>query len=381
MMKKHKNFIYGVGIFLVLAIGGIFIFGGIFSPKAPQLATVVCATGGGKENFLADEEINLILEQEYGIKVEHISWSNGRISDQALADDAANSYDAVFFSDERFYEQYTQANNQVYKRQKGFIALKTPIVMYSWKEVADLLVSQGIVSKRGETYYVTGMEKLLSLIDDEVKWRDIANAGSPVYSNPNAINIASVDPEKSSPGATYYGLLAAIMDSTNQSGKITEQTIERLQKYYIKSGFMGTAPIDLFNKYLMMGMGAYPVIVDYEKSLIDWAISNPSEYNKVAGRIVVLYPEPTIWNSHCIISFNDKGTIFVDALEKNQRIQEIAFEKYGFRMGLVSANTDKFLTELGEIHIEGIPQEIYSVVQGLKMDGYNQIIEGLSNTR
>lgn len=89
----------------------------------------------------------------------------------------------------------------------------------------------------------------------------------------------------------------------------------------------------------------------------------------------ILYPSPTIWNSHCIISFSDAGSRFVDALN-DKRIQEIAFNRYGFRTGVTGGQYD-----VSAIGVEGIPQNILSVVSGLKMDVYNEIIDGLKATR
>lgn len=394
-MKKGTYGVIGIAIFAILVVAGIWLLQprdmmpegtgqteGV-AGKKPGVITLTGAVGGGKENFLADEEIAQILKDEYGIVVNNVTWSNGRISDEALAADGANTYDFVFFSDQRYYEQYQTANNKTYKKEKGYIALNTPVVFYSWTAVVETLEKAGIAEKRGEVYYLTDMSKLLSYIDEQKTWREITtDTKNPIYANRNPMNIISVDPVTSSPGATYYGLLAAVMDPTNRTGTITTETLTYLQAYYKHSGFLTFTPADLFDQYLRIGMGSYPLIVDYEKSLIDWATANPEKYATVKEKIAVIYPEPTIWNSHCILSFNDNGSILVDALEGNARIQEIAFERYGFRMGLSTAyeNTSKFTTAQGEVEILGIPGEILSVVPSLRMEGYNKIVAALKKT-
>ena len=162
-------------------------------------------------------------------------------------------------------------------------------------------------------------------------------------------------------------------------GEITQdsllQTMPKLSNFYIKSGFMNNTPADLFDLYLRTGVGAKPMIVDYEKSVIDFANANPEGYAQVKDSMRILYPSPTIWNSHCIISFSDAGSRFVDALN-DKRIQEIAFNRYGFRTGVTGGQYD-----VSAIGVEGIPQNILSVVSGLKMDVYNEIIDGLKATR
>lgn len=387
-MQKRGYLVVGLVVFLALVLGGIALLGGL-SPQSREasvddgITLVTGATGGGKENFLADPEIAAILRDEYGIRVQHIAWSNGKLTDQALAEDSAHAYDFVFFSDQRYYEQYQAANNKTYRKQKGFIALNTPVVFYSWKQVAETLEKQGAVTKRGDVYYLSDMGKLLSLIERQATWQSLCDdPASPVAANRNPVNVISVDPVTSSPGATYYGLLAAVLDSGNRTGGISAETLEKLQQYYKQSGFLTFTPADLFDQYLRIGMGSYPLIVDYEKSLIDWAIANPVGYEKVRDRIVTLYPEPTIWNSHCILSFTENGSIFLDALENNARIQEIAFQRYGFRMGLSAAyeNTSAFQTAEGELTLPGIPGEILSVVPSLRMEGYDKIIAALKAT-
>ena len=59
------------------------------------------------------------------------------------------------------------------------------------------------------------------------------------------------------------------------------ETLPRLKEFYIKSGYMNNTPADLFEKYLREGQGSKPMIVDYEKSIMELNTSNPSAYNAV----------------------------------------------------------------------------------------------------
>ena len=167
----------------------------------------------------------------------------------------------------------------------------------------------------------------MQYILDGKKWSDIGL--TELYGK---INIASTDPVTSSPGATYYGLLL----STLSEGLVTDENISenlpKLHQFYVKSGYMNNTPADLFERYLKTGMGGEPMIVDYEKSIIDFANSNPDGWAQVKDRVRVLYPTPTIWNSHCIASLNDNGTIFLKAFD-NKDLQQIAWSRYGFRRG------------------------------------------------
>ena len=114
------------------------------------------------------------------------------------------------------------------------------------------------------------------------------------------------------------------------------------------------------------------MIVDYEKSIIEFANKNPDGFEQVKKDIRILYPTPTIWNSHCIATFTENGNRFYKAFE-NKDIQQIAWSKYGFRTGVTGGTYD--VSSLGI----GIPQNITSTVSSLKMDTYNKLIDYLKN--
>ena len=186
-----------------------------------------------------------------------------------------------------------------------------------------------------------------------------------------SINIDSTDPVTSSPGATYYGLLLSIMCGGTVTEENLNQNLANLKEFYIKSGYMNNTPADLFELYLKTGVGGKPMIVDYEKSVIDFANSNPDGWNQVKDKIRILYPTPTIWNSHCIATFNETGDRFYKAFDDSE-IQQIAWSRYGFRTGVTGGNYD-----VTKVNVTGIPQTITSTVSGLKMSMYDEMISYL----
>ena len=353
-MDKKKVIGISIFIFLILLIVGINILSN--DKGFTNLKTVYVATGGGKEDFLADEEVLKILKKKYKLNVIFDTWSNGKTITKPLIRESVNlgnesiikriqnnedisintsgvsKYDALFTSDQRFYDYYKLApnkeNNEAdrYTVIAGSLTLNTPIVIYSWKEVLNEL-----------------------------------------YGN---INIASTDPVSSSPGATYYGLLLSILSGGQIEDATLEDNLARLKQFYQKSGYMNNTPADLFERYLKTGMGGEPIIVDYEKSIIDFANSNPTGFNQVKNDIVILYPKPTIWNSHCFMAFTENGKKLYEAF-MDKEIEQIAWEKYGFRTGITGGTYD--VSKLGI----GIPQNITSTVTSLKMDYYNKLIEYL----
>lgn len=396
---KNKKAIIGIIIFIILILSIIVIKyltdndkGDILTGK---LTAVYVATGGGKEDFLGDEDVKKILRKKYKLDVQFDTWSNGKtitkpliresvgLGNQSIINRMSNGeeftilsegvskYDALFTSDQRFYDYYKLSPNKEngeserYTVLDGGLTLNTPIVIYSWKEVVDALINESIVTETDGVYYITDMNKLIDYILGGKKWSDIGL--SSLYGN---INIASTDPVSSSPGATYYGLLLSILSG----GEVTEDNIEnnlpKLKDFYIKSGYMNNTPADLFERYLKTGMGGEPMIVDYEKSMIDFMSASPEAFTKLKDDIRILYPKPTIWNSHCFAVFNEKGAKLYEALN-DKEIGQIAWEKYGFRTGVTGGTYDVSNIELG------VPQTITSTVTSLKMDTYNRLIEYL----
>lgn len=381
-MKKKQLIGLVIFVIIIIAIVGIKLYtdktnnnnnaSGVVD--LDNLTNVYVATGGGKEDFIADKDVVNIMQTRYNLNVVYDGWSNGKLIVKPLVREDGSKYNAMFCSDQRFYDYYRLAPDQEkgeaerYSVLNGGLTLNTPIVIYSWGEVVDALVNEGIVTEKEGTYYITDMDKLLQYILEGKKWSDIGL--DMLY---GSINIASTDPVTSSPGATYYGLLLSIMCGGNVTTEAMEENLPKLKEFYIKSGYMNNTPADLFEKYLKTGLGGAPMIVDYEKSIVEFAYENPDGFNQVKDNIRILYPTPTIWNSHCIATFDEQGNEFYKAFE-DKDISQIAWDRYGFRTGITGGNYD--VTSLG---ISGIPQAITSTVSSLKMDMYNRLIEFLDN--
>ena len=392
----NKKTIIGIIIFVVLigVIIGIKALADKDSPLIGGTITVYVATGGGKEDFLADKDVIKILRRKYHLNPVYDTWSNGKtiikpliresvgLGNQNIINrmgsgekfeilsEGVSKYDALFTSDQRFYDYYKLSPNKEegeadrYTVLNGGLTLNTPIVIYSWGSVVDALIKEEIVTETDGVYYITDMNKLMNYILEGKKWSDI---GLPLYGN---INIASTDPVSSSPGATYYGLLLSILSGGQVTSENIENNLPKLKEFYIKSGYMNNTPADLFERYLKTGMGGEAMIVDYEKSIIDFSNSSPDAFKQVKDDIRILYPTPTIWNSHCFTVFTDNGNKLYEALN-DEEISQIAWERYGFRTGVTGGNYD--VSKIGL----GVPKTITSTVTSLKMDTYNELINYL----
>ena len=370
MLKEGKKEKIIGAVILAVIIILVVVIKTVTNITHKEVETVFAAVGGGKEDFLADEDFNKVLEG-YGISMVNDSWSNGKTVKNPLVREDGSKYDLVFFSDQRFYDYYKLSPKadeaERYRVLDGGLTLNTPIVIYSWDIVVDALIQEKIVTVKDGVYYITDMNKMIDLIIQGKKWSDI---GLDIY---GYININSTDPVTSSPGATYYGLLLSIMSGGDVNEANIDEALKKLKIFYQKSGYMNNTPADLFELYLKTGVGSKPMIVDYEKSIIEFKNSNPNGYDQVKDNIRILYPTPTIWNSHCIATFTENGNKYLKAFD-DSKIQQMAWNKYGFRVGISGGNYD-----VSQIGIKGIPSTISSTTSGLKMDVCNKLIEELSN--
>ena len=385
--------ILGIVIFIVLiaAITGIKILGDAFnqgegtSPEEVKgLKTVYVATGGGKEGFVGDPDVKRILEKKYKLNVVFDSWSNGKMvlwpavreaigkgnvdaydkQTSTINSPGLTPYDAIFPSDQRYYDYYqlspdkSKGEADRFRVQGGSLTLNTPIVIYSWDDVTDALIKEQIVTYRDGTYYITDMPKLIEYMTSKKKWSEI---GLDKYYG--AIEVRSVDPVTSSPGATYYGLLLSIFCDGVVTDESAIANLPTLKDFYLKAGSLPHAPADLFDAYKFQGT---PLIVDYEKSIINLANEEPENFASIKDRLRVLYPEPTMWNSHCFEYFTDAGKELFEAFN-DPEIQAIAWERYGFRTGVVGGSYDTAKFGIG------IPKNISQTVNGLKMEVYDKL--------
>lgn len=326
------------------------------------------AVGGGKEGLMADPALARILKAEAKVVSLGEAWSNGK-----MVKSDVSGYDYLFFSDQRFYDYYQLPSDQArgeaprVRPLSGGIVLSTPIVIYSWDKVARALADAGLAREVEGVWYLSGLDRLLELMAGGKQWKDIGL--SELY---GPIGIASTDPVTSSPGATWYGLLASVMNGGQVDEAGLQAVLPRLGDYYVRSGFMNQSPADLFESYLRQGMGAHPMIVDYEKSVIEFALHNPEDWEALKGRIRVLYPLPGIWNAHCIAALTPQGQRVHEGF-RTKKARDLAWMSWGFRTGTAGGAIDPATAPLA-----GLAPSLDSVVPPLRKAMYDDMIAALA---
>ncbi len=344
-MKK----IIGPVIFIIVAlvIGYVQLrkSGPVVKEEAPSDVAVDAFVGGEKLNFINNPEIMRILKEKYGVTLN--AAKAGSI--EMVRDLPFTNKDALWPSNQIAVEIFKNRGVSLAADENIF---NSPVVLYAYDIVTEALIKQGIVEKQSDSYYVVDFPKLIRLIRGETKWSDIGL--SQLYGK---VAIHSTDPTRSNSGNMFAGLMANVM---NNAEVVTAQTLDNvlpdLKAYFDLRGYMEHSSGDLFKNFITTGVGAKPIIVGYENQLVEFAIENEKFIGFLRDKIRTLYPVPTVWSSHPVIALNAEGKRLIEAL-KDDEIQKIAWERHGFRSGLLGVENDPAI-----LKVTGIPKEITAVM-------------------
>ena len=116
---KNKKLFLGIGIFIVLIVAIILIKNLGTKTDSPEdvkgLTTVYVATGGGKEDFLQDEDVVNVLRKKYKLNVIFDTWSNGKTITKPLIREAVGLGNQNIINDLNNGIEYTVQSEGVSK--------------------------------------------------------------------------------------------------------------------------------------------------------------------------------------------------------------------------------------------------------------------------
>lgn len=341
-----------VGLVLLLAIAGAAIglsqvdLGGI-TRRAEGRSPVAVSIfyGGEKSALLADPKIRAILENRYKIT---LTASKAGSVEMATTLDVTGR-DCLWPSNMVAVELARDAGRKVIGDETIF---NSPIVFYAWAEVADAMIARGLVTKRNDGFLTADVGAIGAAIGEGARWKE--DFGLNIY---GPFRIFSTDPAKSNSGNIWAGLLATVLNGGNPPTPADlPALLPRLASYFGAMGFMEASSGDIFENFLKQGMGARPIIVGYENQLIEFLEEHADYSSLIQDRIRVIYPEPTVFASHPLISLTPACARLGEAL-KDPELQQIAWAGHGFRTGLIGVENDP-----AEIKVATLPETVNLVV-------------------
>ena len=366
-MKPNVGRILGVFILLAaigLGVGWKFLKGRPSAATAEQAGgppvKLVGKIGGEKTGFLDDTEVQKALADS------GITLSVKKEGSVEMVREPVGGVNFLWPASQVNVESFREAGGTLAQTEEIF---QSPLVFYSWDNITAVLVSNGIVEIVSNVCYVVDLPKLVNWVDLKKKWGEI---GLPQLYSP--ILIQSTDPARSNSGNMWAALLA----NTYNGGEVlttekAEGIIPKVKSFFDRVGFMESSSGTLFDKYLKQGPGAFPIIVAYENQLFEFAAEHRELVEPVKKKLRILYPRPTVWATHPLMALDANGKRLIVAL-KDRAMQRVAWERHGFRSGLMGA------VNSASLPILGVPASIDGVMQLPNLTVMNKLTEALNTT-
>jgi len=341
-----------LGLILLLLVAGVtvaatqFNLMGMLQRAAPvSPVTVSIFYGGEKTALLANPKVSDILKTRYGITLD--ATRAGSVEMVTTLDSTGK--DCLWPSNGVSVEMARNAGKTVLADETIF---NSPIVLYAWADVADALAKAGVVRTAADGTLYADVQALGGLITGGKRWKE--DLGLNIY---GPFKVTSTDPVKSNSGLIWAALLASSLNAGNTPTEADlTALLPKLQAYFASMGFMETSSGDLFENFLKQGMGARPIIVGYENQMVEFVTENQRYADLIKSRIKVIYPEPTIFASHPLISLTATCKRLAEALV-DPDLQQIAWAEHGFRTGLIGVTNDP-----ASITVAKLPETVALVV-------------------
>ncbi len=325
----------------------------------PESITVVGYGGAVKAQFFENPEVTRILLEKYGITVDIKPDSTNNV----LCKVPLEGTDFLWAGDQSQIETYEECRG----RSDPYVnpVFNTPLVIYSWSDITDVLIDEGVVTVGTDGVYRADMVALWSLIDSGQTWDDLGLNG-----RHSRVLVATTNPASSTSGQMFMGLLANTMNCLEVVSSTTVQAVlPHVHEYVPLLGFVPDSSAQLFSLYISQGEGAYPLVALLESQIIESVVENPEMIDQVQDRIRIIYPEPTVWLTHPMITLTDEGRLLANAL-LDKEIQELGWPNQGFRPSVAGVQID-----LDAIPIPGFQQEINSILSNPSNAVMGQIFE------
>jgi hypothetical protein len=280
--------------------------------------------GGEKKQLLANEQVKSLLAETFGFALDaRQAGSVEMVRERSLLD---QNPQFLWPSSDVMVEIAKKSQVKILKSQ---VIVNSPIVVYSWMPVAEGLMKAGIVSLEKDNYYIVDTRRLLDAHMTAAPWTSVE-----VPDLFGKVRIVSTDPNRSNSGFMFAGLAADILSEDVATAETIRRDLPALHTLFQRMGFMAYSSGKLFEDYLVGGMGAYPLVVGYESQLLEWALTDPARWDRVkksgGPQPVMLYPKPTVFSAHPLISIATESLPLIDAMQSDA-FQTLAWTDHGFR--------------------------------------------------
>ena len=324
-------------------------------------ATVRVLTGSEKLDFLRDPELIKVLKAE-GLVLDVQKAGSREI---ATRPDLKN-FDVAFPAGVAAARKIAAATGS----RRIANSFYTPMAVASWKQLLPPLEANGIVRKQDGAYYIDDMGKLVEMMEQGVRWKDLQP--NPSYAVGKSVLITSTDVRTSNSAAMYLALVSYLANGDNvvDSDAEADQVVDRLLGLFSKQGYQESSSSGPFEDYVTMKLGKSPLVMVYEQQFLEYAFRR----RNVDADMVLLYPRPTVLTKHTIVALSDKGARFADVFERNPKVHEIA-SRYGLR----GSDNAALFAEASARKLE-VPRTLVDVIDPPTYDLLERMIARIEST-
>jgi hypothetical protein len=215
-------------VVLVLGVGAAIFFSAREQLALRRVVTVRGLIGSEKEEFFKDPQVVEALRRG-GLEV-HIEKAGSR--------QIATSYDLSEY-DFAFPAGVPAAEKMRLEQEgsKSYDVFFTPMVIASWRPIAQLLEADGIAQDQGG-YYTLDIAGLLEVIEGGKRWSELRdNTAYPVN---KSILVTSTDVRKSNSAAMYLALASFVANDNNivQSDAEVNRVMPLMESLFLKQGYV-----------------------------------------------------------------------------------------------------------------------------------------------
>jgi hypothetical protein len=278
--------------------------------------TLRVVSGSEKIPLLKDERMAKVLLDKYGITLEIQKAGSREIAGLPNL----KTFDVAFPAGQPAADKI--AHNIGVK--KSATAFSTPMVVASWKPIAEMLASNGIVKRDAGAYWIIDMGKLLEMMATGKRWRDLPNNSA--FPVGKSVLVSTTDVRTSNSAAQFLALASYLFNGAEivTTNEQADRVAAKVSPLFLRQGYLETSSSGPFEDYLSIGIGKTPLVWIYEAQFLEQAIQRG-----VKADMVLLYPKPTLFTKHVMVSLSDKGSRFLEAMADPAALA-IAGE-YGYR--------------------------------------------------
>jgi len=277
--------------------------------------------GSEKEPYFADPRVQAALAAQ-GITVAVEKAGSRTIANSY----AAGKYDFGFPSGAPPAAHLKQQA----KAAQVFTPFYTPLVIASWRPVAEILAANGLAERSGDYTYSVDMARLLDLMNKGTRWNELKGSGA--FATTKSVLANSTDVRTSNSAGMYLSLASYVANGQQvvQSQEDVDKVLPKVAPLFLRQGFQETSSAGPFEDYLALGMGKTPMLVAYESQMVEFWLKHPDKVK--ASNMVILYPRPTVYSKHVFVPYTPQGERLGQALDSDPKLRELAHD-YGFRTG------------------------------------------------